>query len=233
MATTGRTAGPADPAAALAGEAALRWRSVFRGEDGQVREVRRWLTGLLPGCPARDDVVSVAAELCSNAIAHTASGHGGFFAVEIAWQSSTVRVTVADAGATTEPHRIDDPLAERGRGLVIVENLCHRTGVCGDHHGRLVWGDVFWNGPPAPGAASVGHEAAIRDGLAGLAHRHRGVPAWFGRSTHQWWALAGRPGARRLLTAPTPRELGELIDTTRAPRIHPAPSLANRLACHA
>jgi hypothetical protein len=226
MGTTGGASGPVDTAAAYAGEPALRWRRVFDGDRAQVREVRRWLSGLLPECPARDNVVSVATELCSNAIAHTASGRGGFFAVEIAWQGATVRVTVADAGAPTGPYRIDDPMAERGRGLLIVASLCGRTGICGDHRGRLVWGDVFWDGPPVPSAAAGGgHEAAIRDGLAGLARRHRDVPAWFGRSTRQWWALTGRPGASRLITAPTPRELGDLIDSTQPPpRVSPVPA---------
>jgi len=51
-----------------------RWRRVFPGRDDQVREVRRWLAGLLPGAPERDDVVVVAVELVTNAIRHTASG---------------------------------------------------------------------------------------------------------------------------------------------------------------
>jgi hypothetical protein len=41
-------------AAAQASGSALRWRSVFDGDGAQVREVRRWLTSLLPDCPARD-----------------------------------------------------------------------------------------------------------------------------------------------------------------------------------
>ncbi len=55
-----------------------RWRRVFPGRDDQVREVRHWLAGLLPGAPERDDVVMVAVELATNAIRHTASGRGGF-----------------------------------------------------------------------------------------------------------------------------------------------------------
>jgi Histidine kinase-like ATPase domain len=205
-------------AAPQGGESALRWRALFDGDESQVREVRRWLTGLLPACPARDDVVSVACELSTKAIAHTASGHDGVFAVEIAWHGATVAVAVADAGAPTGPYPIDDPMAERGRGLMLVHGLCIRTGVSGDRRGRLVWGDVLWSGPPVPlAAAGSGHEAAIRDGLAGLADRHRDVLAWFGRSTLQWWALAGQPGDPRLVTAPTPGELGDLIDSLQTP----------------
>jgi anti-sigma regulatory factor (Ser/Thr protein kinase) len=205
-------------AAPQAGESALRWRGVFDGDEAQVHEVRKWLTGLLPECASRDDVVAVCSELCANAITHTASGHSGMFAVEVVWQGATVRVAVADAGAPTGPYLVDDPMAERGRGLMVVQSLCSRTGVSGDSRGRLVWGEVLWSGPPALSAAtSEGHEAAIRDGLAGLAHRHHGVPAWFGRFTLQWWAVTGWPSAPRLVTAPTPSELGDLIDSLQAP----------------
>jgi hypothetical protein len=205
---------------------ALRWRRVFDGDDAQVREVRRWLSGLLPDCTSRGDIMLVATELCTNAIVHTASGQGGVFAVEIAWQDATVRVTVADTGAPSGPRLIEDPLADHGRGLAIVQNLCQRTGVCGDHRGRLVWGDVFWDGPPAPPlAASESHEDAIRDGLTLLADRPGDAPAWYGHSTRQWWALIGPPDRLRLVTAPTPHQLGQLLDS-----IYPSAQSASRAA---
>jgi hypothetical protein len=166
------------PAAAVAN--ALRWRQVFQGEKDQLGVLRRWLASLLPECPARDDVVSVAAELGSNALLHTASGHGGLFAVEITWHESIVRVAVADGGSPAEPHVIDDPAAEHGRGLLLVCGLSVRTGVTGDHRGRLVWADVAWNGPNAPArapspdpyqAATCGGQAAEHD------RTHQAAPA--------------------------------------------------------
>ncbi|HUY48850.1 MAG TPA: ATP-binding protein [Streptosporangiaceae bacterium] len=132
----------------LAGTVALsagrQWRRVFPGEERQLGELRQWLASLLPACPARDDVASVATELAANAVLHTASGRGGRFAVELDWRGPVVRVTVADCGAPGEPRLIDDPAAEHGRGLVVVRGLSVRTGVCGDHRGRLVWADVAW-----------------------------------------------------------------------------------------
>ena len=74
----------------------LRWRRVFPGEGSQLGVLRRWLASLLPQCPARDDVTLVASELGTNAIVHTASGRGGWFAVEITWHRAVVRVAVAD-----------------------------------------------------------------------------------------------------------------------------------------
>lgn len=104
--------------------------------------LRRWLTSVLAECPARDDVISVATELGSNALRHTSSGQGGWFAVEITRYPSVVRVVVADEGGTAEPHLVDDPAAEHGRGLLLVRGLSVRTGVAGDQHGRTVWADV-------------------------------------------------------------------------------------------
>jgi serine/threonine-protein kinase RsbW len=172
--------------------------------------VRRWLSSLLPDCPARDDVLSVATELSSNAIMHTLSGHGGQFTVEVTWYGAVVQVSVTDSGAATGPMDIDDPGGEHGRGLIVVRGLSVRNGVHGDQRGRQVWADVRWDGPAATVAAVSpdGQEAAIRDGETALARRFAGVPAWFGRATGAWWALAGNAG---LVTAPTASELAGLL----------------------
>src|ERR1035438_8694176 len=171
----------------------LRWRRVFPGNERQLGQLRRWLESLLPECLARDDVAYVATELGTNAVRHTASGRGGWFALEITWHRSVVRVAVADGGAPSGLQVVGDPDDEHGRGLLVVAGLSARTGVCGDHRGRLVWADVPWGDAGAVEPASPGdpHEAAIRDGPAGLASRFAGVPVWFGRCTLQWWAFAG------------------------------------------
>lgn len=147
---------------------ARRWQQVFHGEPRQLAALRRWLGSVLPECPARDDVVSVATELGSNALQHTASGHGGTFAVEITWDESVVRVAVADGGSPAEPHVIEEPAAEHGRGLLLVCALSVCTGVAGDHRGRLVWADIAWDGPDAPTRtlSPDPYAAAIRGGQA-------------------------------------------------------------------
>jgi len=143
-----------------------RWRRVFPGEERQLGVLRRWLELLLPQCPARDDVACVATELGTNAVRHTASGRGSWFAVEITWHRQAVRVAVADGGAPGAPRVIDDPAADHGRGLLVVRGLSVRTGVCGDHRGRLVWADVPWGdaGAAAPASPQDEHETAIVGG---------------------------------------------------------------------
>jgi hypothetical protein len=185
--------------------------------------MRRWLSSLLPECPARDDVLVVASELGANAVQHTASGQGGSFAVEITWHQQVVRIAVEDCGAAGEPRMIDDPDGDHGRGLLVVERLSARTGVCGDHRGRLVWAEVPWDDAGAGESVSpqARYEAVISEGEAALARRFAGVPAWFGRSTLAWWAVAGPAG---LVSAPTAPELaGLLYRLLDSPESAPAP----------
>ncbi|HEY5988586.1 MAG TPA: ATP-binding protein [Streptosporangiaceae bacterium] len=189
----------------------LRWRRVFPGEERQISVLRRWLTSLLPDCPAREDAAYVATELGSNAVRHTASGRGGWLTVEVTWHRAVLRVAVADCGSQTWPRMIEDSADEHGRGLLLVRGLALHTGVCGDDRGRLVWADIPWPDPRAvpPPSWQEPYEAAIRDAEVALAKRFAGVHAWFGRSTMQWWAL---PRWGELITAPTARELAILLN---------------------
>jgi len=221
--TPGQSRGSTSPSSPLAPD--LRWRRVFPGHERELSNMRRWLSLLLPDCPARDNVLSVATELGSNAIQHTASGQGGSFTVEITWRPSTAQVAVADFGSPAEPHVIDEPTGERGRGLLLVRGLSVRTGHTGDQRGRLVWAQIPWDGPSSavPASSQDPYQTAIRDGEAALARRFAGVPAWFGRSTLAWWALAGRDG---LVSAPSARELAgllyRLLDSPASPQLSAA-----------
>lgn len=140
-------------------------RRVSPGRPPEVARVRRWLAGLLPDVPARDDVLTIAVELVTNAIKHTASGQGGTFMVEVRWQAEppAVRVTVADGGAPTGPRWPTGPpsgLESHGMGLRMVRFLAARAGVSGGRRGRRVWAEVSWAGRPhnrsLPGPARAG-----------------------------------------------------------------------------
>jgi anti-sigma regulatory factor (Ser/Thr protein kinase) len=124
----------------------------FPGAEVQLRELRRWLAGLLPDCEARCDVVTVAVELAANAVRHSASGRPGrFFAVEVTYDGSVVGVAVADGGGPGQPKIVGRPYSdeldgfdEHGRGLRMVQELSVRTGVIGGMRGRVVWAEVPW-----------------------------------------------------------------------------------------
>jgi anti-sigma regulatory factor (Ser/Thr protein kinase) len=101
----------------------------------------------LVGCPARETLLTCVSELAANAIAHTASGAGGMFTVEVIRPADGVAlVAVTDAGSPREPSVRDaDDLAEGGRGLALVAALASHWG----HYaamggGRTVWAEATW-----------------------------------------------------------------------------------------
>jgi len=178
---------------------------------------------LLAGHPDHDDVVLCATELATNAIRHTASGHGGVFAVEVGWAGRTVHLAVADDGAPTGPFRQQtDPesLEEAGRGLDVVARLSNRYGAEGDYRGRLVWAE-FRSAAAAAAVHGVCEpltpQAVVEADAAMLAYRYAGWHTWFGPWTRQWWALPKHgPGSTALITASSARALASHLDAIQA-----------------
>jgi Histidine kinase-like ATPase domain len=80
------------------------WARTFRGMPASVPEARRFVAELLAGCPAREALMTCVSELCANAIAHTASGHGGVFTVEVDLpRPGVARIAVTDEGGPSLP----------------------------------------------------------------------------------------------------------------------------------
>jgi anti-sigma regulatory factor (Ser/Thr protein kinase) len=163
------------------------WARDFPGSAAQVGEVRRWLSGLLPDCEPRDDLLLLASELAANAVVHTRSGErGGQFSVHIEWSPDLARVVVGDQGALATPNVSAAPAApaapagmggpawmsECGRGLLLVEELADDWGTASHPDGRCTWFDIQWGvrggafpvpGPaPAQRARAGGLEAVAR-----------------------------------------------------------------------
>jgi len=129
-------------------------RRSFPGAAAELKHLRHWLAGLLPDIPARDDVVTIAVELATNAVRHSATGRGGFFAAEISWRRhpGVLRLAVTDGGAPQGPRWPTGacPLGEGGRGLYLVSALASRTGDYGDHRSRQVWAELPWPAEASP-----------------------------------------------------------------------------------
>jgi len=203
---------------------ALRWRRAFPGNDAQISVLRRWLECLLPPRSSRDDLMSVAVELGTNAVRHTASGSGGQFVVEVTWWMQMTRVAVYDDGSPNSPRLTEDLLCEDGRGLLMVNALSVRMGVGGNAQGRVVWADIPWTGQDVPSQLEFpeGFASAVREAEADLACRYPGVLIWFGSETWQWWALPSWRGLGELMSASSPEDLARSLDAMGAVR-RPAP----------
>lgn len=133
---------PLPGSAGWAAVADCQLRQVFPGQERQLRQVRRWLAGVLPAAPLLDDLASIATELAANAIEHTSSGHDGAFAVELSFIGPVIRLAVTDGGGPGEPRLVEDPDAEHGRGLLLVRGLSAQMGIDGGPDGRTVWAEI-------------------------------------------------------------------------------------------
>jgi serine/threonine-protein kinase RsbW len=132
------SAGPAQPA--------RPWARTFRGTPASVPEARRFVAELLAGCPAREVLMTCVSELSANAIAHTGSGSGGVFIVEVDLpRPGVARIAVTDQGGPSLPAvgRLD-LMAEGGRGLAMVAACTSRWGYADAHLGRIVWAEACW-----------------------------------------------------------------------------------------
>jgi hypothetical protein len=135
--------------------------------------------------------MSVAVELSTNAVRHTASGSGGQFVVEVTWSVQMTRVAVYDDGSRDSPRVSEDLLCEDGRGLLMVNMLSLRMGVGGNARGRVVWADILWTGRDVSSQPKfpAGSASAIREAEADLAYQFPGHSGSLSRTP------AGKPRA--------------------------------------
>ena len=95
---------------------------------------------------AISDAAIVVSELFSNALRHARPLPGSM--IRVCWQldGSTIKVSVSDGGATTEPELGEfTPSSTDGRGLRIVARLSRHWGSKSDDEGTTVWAEI-----PAP-----------------------------------------------------------------------------------
>jgi serine/threonine-protein kinase RsbW len=123
------------------------WARTYLGMPASVPEARRFVGELLAGCPARETLMTCVSEFCANAIAHTASGRGGVFTVEVDCpREGIARVAVTDdgGGVSLPAAGSGDLMAEGGRGLAMVAACTSRWGFCDAYPGRTVWAEASW-----------------------------------------------------------------------------------------
>lgn len=111
------------------------------GRVQDVRCARRFVCQVMAGRPCQELAVLLTSEIVTNSILHSRSGDGGKVTIVVIDLGTVVRVEVVDDGSDYLPHvaahRAD--LADRGRGLQIVEEVALRWGHYQDDHGLTTW----------------------------------------------------------------------------------------------
>ena len=123
----------------------------FPGRPSQVRLARVLIAAFLRGCPGADDAILLTSELCTNAIAHSASGQpGGTFTVR-ARRASTTRVytEVEDQGSTWDG---DLTGAKAPHGLFLLQSLSDSCGTRAGTRGWIMWFALGVTQPGTEGA---------------------------------------------------------------------------------
>jgi anti-sigma regulatory factor (Ser/Thr protein kinase) len=108
------------------------------GSERSVAYARRFVRDMIGADhPALDDAELCTSELVANALTHTASKQ---VTVTVARDAGNPRISVADDGAGGQvPYVREDPLAEDGRGMLIVAALATDWGVETGDHGTTTW----------------------------------------------------------------------------------------------
>ncbi|MDQ1044586.1 hypothetical protein QFZ76_002822 [Streptomyces sp. V4I2] len=125
--------------------AARRFRFELAAHPGSPAQARRLararLTHWSVGEDTCDSAALVVSELVTNAIMHTASRR---VVCELHEGDDLVRIAVRDEGcAPGEPHPSPQrPEEEHGRGLLLVDALCHSWGAHEHGPGLLVWAEL-------------------------------------------------------------------------------------------
>ncbi|MGW3141948.1 ATP-binding protein [Streptomyces sp. NPDC001139] len=164
----------AAPGADPAGVAAeRRFRFELAAHPGSPAQARRMTRARLNGWAVCEDICDTAAlvvtELVTNALVHTASS---LIVCELHDGADLVRIAVRDEGcAPGAPHPSRArPEEEHGRGLLLIDSLCHAWGAHEHGPGLLVWAelprqadepwhdcgpcnDLGWGARPKPGQA--------------------------------------------------------------------------------
>ncbi|MER7476588.1 ATP-binding protein [Streptomyces sp. NPDC126510] len=138
--------GAATEVVPLGTAAERRFRFELAAHPGSPAQARRLTRARLTGWSVCEDTCDSAAlvvsELVTNAIVHTASTH---IVCELHDGDDLVRIAVRDEGcAPGQPHAAGRtrPEEEHGRGLLLVDALCHSWGAHENGPGLLVWAEL-------------------------------------------------------------------------------------------
>ncbi|GGZ68711.1 ATP-binding protein [Streptomyces echinoruber] len=145
-----------------------RFRFELAAHPGSPAQARRLTRARLSGWSVCEDTCDTAAlvvsELVTNAVVHTASTR---IVCEVQDGGKLLRIAVRDEGcATGEPQSsLRLPEEEHGRGLLLVDAVCHAWGVHEHGPGLLVWAELARGGDDSDDGGGSGADAGPRADL--------------------------------------------------------------------
>ncbi len=157
----GTSGGPdASDSPDTSGSAGARWPDcrVFPATGASLGRARSWLADVLYGHSRRDDALLPLSEAFTNALLHTSSPEIAVLAVVD--QDDTVRIEITDSGSSTVPHtcpgRQADPLAESGRGILLLRAEAARWGFTESGLCCSLWFELAGRGTSGAGGGGGG-----------------------------------------------------------------------------
>jgi anti-sigma regulatory factor (Ser/Thr protein kinase) len=96
----------------------------------------------------RDDAVLVVSELVGNAVSHARTAAG----LRLERLNGGIRIEVSDTGRWNITPALTDPLAEHGRGLLLMDRLATTHGVDQRPDGKTVWAELREVATPGDGS---------------------------------------------------------------------------------
>jgi anti-sigma regulatory factor (Ser/Thr protein kinase) len=111
----------------------------FAGGPDAASRARACVTGLNGTLEAlREDVLLVISELVSNSVRHAGADAHTTLELEVVAMPTGVRIEVEDDGPGFAPEPSEDAGVDGGFGLLLVDRLADRWGICEGHSSR-VW----------------------------------------------------------------------------------------------
>jgi anti-sigma regulatory factor (Ser/Thr protein kinase) len=134
---------------------AIRACLTIPGQPEHIHAARQLVEAALgPDSPCTWTAVLLTSELVANSMLHSNSAlPGQTITISVTCISGDVRVEVCDAGGTSVPSpKVQDNLADHGRGLQLVRDLSARWGYRREPKGLATWFEVTAESPvAAPG----------------------------------------------------------------------------------
>ncbi len=136
------------------------------GRAQDVRCARRFVGQVLEGRPCRELAVLLTSEIVTNSVLHSRSGDGGKVTIVLIDFGTVVRVEVVDDGSAHLPHvaACGPDLADRGRGLQIVEEVACQWGHYRDDHGLTTWFELSDTPDAGPDDGNAGRSGSSHSG---------------------------------------------------------------------